>query len=111
MSAAAPARPDSARAALDARALAWMREPQWREDDARFDELARNLFAFQFSHCQPYRRFCEGRGRTPSTVTSWPEIPAVPTGAFKELALRSFPASATAHTFRTSGTATTNTKW
>ncbi len=105
MSAAAPARPDPARAALDARALAWMREPQWVEDEARFEALARDLFAFQFAHCEPYRRFCEGRGRTPSTVAAWREIPAVPTGAFKELPLRSFPASRGAHTFRTSGTA------
>lgn len=98
-------RPDPARAALDARALAWMREPAWASDEARFDALARELFAFQFTHCAPYRRFCAARARTPETVRAWREIPAVPAGSFKELALRSFPAERDAHVFRTSGTA------
>ncbi len=97
---------DPRRAALDAGVLAWMREADWRADEARFDALARDLFAFQFERCAPYRRFCAGRGRTPERLGSWREIPAVPTGAFKELALRCFPAEDTLRTFRTSGTAT-----
>ena len=107
-------RPDPARAELDRRVRAWMREP-WRadlgargadraDDDARFDALARELFAFQFERCAPFARFCAGRGVTPATLRSWREIPAVPTGAFKELALRSFPADRTCKVFRTSGT-------
>jgi len=96
-------RPDPARADLDRRVRAFMREP-WREDEARFEALALELFAFQFEHCAPYARFCEGRGRTPHRVRSWREIPAVPTGAFEELALRSFPAERTCKVFRTSGT-------
>lgn len=106
---ATPPGPDPARRALDARVLAWLREPlpaPEAPDDARFDALARELFAFQFAHCAPYRRFCEGRGRTPATVDRWTQIPAVPTGAFKELVLRSFPAGRERHVFRTSGTAT-----
>jgi hypothetical protein len=82
----------------------WMSEDDWRPDEARFDDLARRLFAFQFEHCAPYRRFCEARNVTPSSVDSWKQIPAVPTGAFKELALRCFDESATLRTFRTSGT-------
>jgi len=35
---------------------------------------------------------------------SWREIPAVPTGAFKELPLRCFPPERALHVFRTSGT-------
>ncbi len=97
---------DPARAAIEAQILAWMREPEWRRDDERFQRLALTLFAFQFERCSPYRRFCEGRGRTPGTVHSWREIPAVPTGAFKELDLRCFPADQTLHRFRTSGTST-----
>ena len=99
---------DPRRAELDARVLTWMREPlaSWRADDARFEALALDLFAFQFAHCAPYRRFCERRDRTPERVASWREIPAVPAGAFKEMALRSFPAERERHVFRTSGTAT-----
>ena len=97
---------DPARAELDGSILAWMREPVWTEDEVRFDKLALELFAYQFEHCEVYRRFCEGRGRTPRTVFSWRELPAVPTGAFKEVELRSFPESETVHRFRTSGTST-----
>lgn len=102
--------PDPERAALDAELLAWMREPAAPShrpaDEARFARLALRLFAHQFARCAPYRRFCEGRGRTPGTVRDWREIPPVPTGAWKEMALRSFDASRVVHVFRTSGTST-----
>jgi hypothetical protein len=97
---------DPERAALDARVLAWLREPDWKRDDARFETLARDLFAFQYAHCAPYRRLCDARGRTPASIASWRDMPAVPTGAFKELALTSFPAERAVHVFRTSGTST-----
>jgi hypothetical protein len=98
--------PDPARGSLDARVLAWIRDGSFEPDEARFEALALDLFAFQFGACAPYARFCAARGRTPANVGTWREIPAVPAGAFKELALRSFPAERTLHTFRTSGTAT-----
>ncbi|NQZ99076.1 MAG: long-chain fatty acid--CoA ligase [Myxococcales bacterium] len=97
---------DPARAALDGSILEWMREERWTRDDARFEKLALDVFAFQFAHCAPYRRFCEGRGGTPDSVVSWRDVPPVPTGAFKEMALRSFPEERTVKTFRTSGTST-----
>jgi acyl-CoA synthetase (AMP-forming)/AMP-acid ligase II len=83
-----------------------MAEPLWGDDEERFEEIARLLFAHQFEACAPYRRFCEGRGVTPAALESWRAIPAVPTGSFKEVALRSFPPERTVHTFRTSGTST-----
>ncbi len=94
----------AARAELEERILAWMAEPEWKEDEARFERLALDVFAFQYEGCLPYRRFCDGRGRSPGRVGRWWEIPAVPTGAFKEVALRCFPKPATVRTFRTSGT-------
>lgn len=101
---------DPDRAALDARVLSWMAEPAtpapWPVDEARFEGLALDLFAFQFERCLPFRRYCEGRGRTPGAIRSWREIPPVPTGAFKELSLRSFPEDRRMHVFRTSGTST-----
>jgi hypothetical protein len=97
---------DPGRSEIDGRVLAWMREPEWNYDEARFDQLALELFAFQFEHCEVFRRFCEGRGQTPSTIEGWRRIPAVPAGAFKEVELRSFPSEATTHRFRTSGTST-----
>ena len=97
---------DPSRAEIDDRILAWMREPNWDYSEQRFEELALDLFAFQFEHCAIVRRFCEGRGQTPDTVDTWRQIPAVPTGAFKEVALRCFPEENTIHCFRTSGTST-----
>jgi len=84
--------------------LDWMSQRDWRRDDTRFDDLARQLFQFQFAHCPPYERFCRARGTTPESVDSWRQIPAVPTGAFKEMPLRCFGEEQTLHTFRTSGT-------
>ncbi len=92
------------RARLDREVLDWIAEPVWKQDDARFEQLAREIFAFQFANCAAYGRFCVGRATAPASIASWREIPAVPTGAFKELALRCFPAAQTLKTFRTSGT-------
>jgi hypothetical protein len=86
--------------------LHWLRVEPDRHDPERFERLALALYTHQFEHCEPYGRFAAGRGARPSQISTWREIPAVPTGAFKELALRSFPPLATQHVFRTSGTAT-----
>jgi hypothetical protein len=98
--------PDPRRADIDRAVLAWMRQPEWRDDESRFDRLGRELFTFQFENCAAYGAFCRGRGRTPETVRSWRDVPPVPTGAFKEVALHSFPVERRAHRFRTSGTST-----
>ena len=97
---------DPARSELDRRILAWMDEPEAAADEARFEELAIQLFAHQFARCQPFERFCRARGSTPQNVETWRAIPAVPTGAFKEMALRCFPPERECHVFRTSGTST-----
>ncbi len=93
-----------ARNELDRAMLEWMADAAFKPDAARFERLALDLFAFQFEHCDIYRAFCEGRGRTPVSVKNWRDIPAVPTDAFKEYALRTFPESRVRHVFRTSGT-------
>ncbi|MGC4016093.1 MAG: hypothetical protein QM755_16440 [Luteolibacter sp.] len=71
-----------------------------------FDALALQVFRHQFDHNEPYRRYASARGRTPETVASWEQIPAIPTDAFKltRHPLRCFPAEAIRATFRTSGT-------
>jgi len=96
---------ETARAAIERELLAWMRDEPRLHDGKRFERLALALFAFQLESNAAYRRFCEARLASPTTVSSWREIPAAPTGAFKELALRCFPAERTVKVFRTSGTA------
>jgi hypothetical protein len=94
------------RAAIERELLHWMRREPDRHDPERFERLALALYAHQFERCEPYGRFAAARGARPSQIVTWREIPAVPTGAFKEVALRSFPALATKHDFHTSGTST-----
>jgi hypothetical protein len=75
-------------------------------DEERFGSLAIGLFTYQYRHNAAYRRLCEAYGVGPSTVRSWQEIPAVPTGAFKEARLATFPEDRKIRTFRTSGSST-----
>jgi hypothetical protein len=72
-------------------------------DDRGFDELARHVFAYNFHHVPAYGAYCRARGRSPEDVRSWIDIPAVPTAAFKEVALVADVAEPE-RTFRTSGT-------
>jgi hypothetical protein len=69
-----------------------------------FEALALELFAFQFEAIKPYQKLCRGLGRTPDTVTSWRQIPAVPAQAFKQYSLFAGAPDAIARTFRSSGT-------
>ena len=71
------------RARLEAELLAWMSDPTWREDEARFERLAREVFRHQDTWLPTYRRFCRGRSVAPGTVQHWSRIPAVPAAAFK----------------------------
>lgn len=72
--------------------------------DDRFNDLALGVFAHQFTRNRPYRAYCEARGRTPDQVARWSAIPAVPTAAFKELPLCTFPPEEAEVVFETSGT-------
>lgn len=73
-------------------------------DDERFERVARGVFEYQFGGNEPYRRYCERRGVTPAALTSWCEIPPVPTAAFKEAALLVGRGEDAEIVFRTSGT-------
>ena len=74
-------------------------------DEARFDELARETFAYQLERNAPYARFAATLGidarHMPAT---WREIPAVPASAFKDATLATFDALAAELVFHTSGT-------
>ena len=72
-------------------------------DDDEFDSLALRVFARNFEDVPPYAAYCRARGRTPRSVESWLEIPAVPTAAFRDLRLAA-PGRPAEAVFRTSGT-------
>ena len=81
--------------------LEWM-----RGGDGDFAELAVEVFRYQFQGNAGYRNYCELLGRTPDSVGSWKQIPAVPTDVFKlpEVGLRCFPEEEVRGFFLTSGT-------
>lgn len=69
--------------------------------DGQFDAWVRRIFDHQYANNAPYQRLCKGRGV--EQVSSWRDVPAVPTDAFKFVELSTAPNKIT-HTFLTSGT-------
>lgn len=72
--------------------------------DEAFEELARNVFAFQFANNAPYRSYCMSRRITPQTLKHWLEIPPMPVDGFKMLTLSATPTDQCEAVFMTSGT-------
>ncbi len=66
-----------------------------------FESLALAAFAYQFDRLAPYRAMCERAGKSPSSVTSWRDVPMIPAAAFATLELATEPVR---ETFRSSGT-------
>lgn len=71
-----------------------------------FDEAACTVFRHQFERNAAYRAYARALGRTPASVQTWQQVPAVPTDAFKlpDFPLACFPPRESVKVFRTSGT-------
>lgn len=69
--------------------------------EGNFEDLILELHFVQRQLCPSYDAFCSV---TQKEVTTWKDIPAIPLTAFRDRALRCFPAPETIKTFRTSGT-------
>ena len=96
------------RRAVERRILAWIAEgvdsvTDRAAADRRFGTLALELFAHQYESGEAYRVLCDSFGRSPANIEHWSDIPAVPTGAFKQARLATFPEEQEVRTFRTSG--------
>ena len=74
------------------------------DSEGRFNDLALAVFAYQCQRNSVYRAFCRNRGVTPGAVSSWSEVPAVPTAAFKELSFACFPIEDAVAVYHSSGT-------
>lgn len=70
----------------------------------RFQELALGVFRHQYETNPVYRALCRRRGAEPGELSSWEDVPPVPTRAFKEVPLVSGPGDRVERIFRTSGT-------
>lgn len=72
--------------------------------EQKFNELALRVFSYQFEYNDVFHMFCRQRGKTPRTVTSWRDIPALPLQAFKQFELSCTNPAEAAAVFMTSGT-------
>ncbi len=88
---------------LDQRILNFIQMGIENDDEAEFNRLALEVFGLQCRWIPLYRRYCERRGITPEKISSWEEIPALPTNVFKVVGLTLFPSNIV-KTFMTSGT-------
>ena len=75
---------------IDEEILSYIRTGMEHQDSEAFNRLALRVFELQTRYIPIYRRYCEKRGVTPETISSWDQIPALPTDAFKvmELAIK-----------------------
>jgi hypothetical protein len=85
---------------------AWTRRLLGPLNEARWEEMARDLFAWQFARLPAYRRLCEGHGIRPERLASWREIPAAPQQLFKVERLFGHGAKKPGAVYETSGTTT-----
>ena len=72
--------------------------------DETFNALALKLFEYQFALNAPLRDFAKMRSKTPRTVTSWTDIPAIPITALKKCLLSCVTPNTSGRSFMTSGT-------
>ncbi|WP_088709878.1 acyl-protein synthetase, partial [Noviherbaspirillum denitrificans] len=73
-------------------------------DPAPFDQLALDMFAYQYRNNPPYRAYCNALGKGPGVVKQWQDIPAFPTESFKTELVTSFPFDEAVMANLTSGT-------
>jgi hypothetical protein len=85
---------------------AWIRELLGPIDEARFDQLARVLFAWQVARVPAFARLCAAHGVTPKNLRSWKDIPAMPQQVFKREKLYARGLGKPAAIYETSGTTT-----
>jgi anaerobic magnesium-protoporphyrin IX monomethyl ester cyclase len=88
---------------LDQEITAFIGRGVEHHDPALFNHLALRAFELQFYHIPIYRKYCLRRGISPDAISSWEQIPALPTDGFKTALFSLFP-SRVSRTFVTSGT-------
>ncbi|HEX4141523.1 MAG TPA: acyl-protein synthetase [Candidatus Methylacidiphilales bacterium] len=85
---------------------AWTRELLAPVDEAKFDALARTLFAWQHTRVPAFSRLCAAHGVSPKNLRSWKDIPAMPQQVFKLEKLYARGLRKPAAIYETSGTTT-----
>jgi hypothetical protein len=85
---------------------AWIRQLLGPIDEAKWNDLAGDLFAWQFAQVPAYRRLCLAHEVMPENLISWRDIPAVPQQLFKHTLVYAHDSAPPAAIYVTSGTTT-----
>jgi len=88
---------------LDKDILSFIQKGVDHRDEKGFNTLALRAFELQYNQIPVYQKYCQRRGISPQGISSWDQIPALPTDAFKEIDFSLLP-NQTVRTFMTSGT-------
>jgi len=91
-------------AELDEEILTFIDQGLEYHNEEAFNRIALKEFELQFHTIPPYREYCLRKGISPEQALRWQDIPAVPSRAFKEFVLASFPVEKAEHAYFTSGT-------
>lgn len=74
------------------------------EKNDAFNSLCLEVFEYQYEANEAYRKYCNGKGISSGDITSWIDIPAFPSDAFKKDIIVSFPIEKMVMENLTSGT-------
>lgn len=69
-----------------------------------FNSLCLDAFEYQYNASEAYRKYCLNKGAKPQDISSWLDIPAFPSDAFKKDVIVSFPIEKAVMENLTSGT-------
>ena len=72
----------------------------------RILEATRQVAAYHYNNCAPYRKFCQKKGWDPSSAKNMEDFPFLPTSIFKDILLLSIPAEDVFREIRSSATTT-----
>jgi len=84
--------------------LKLIRSEPGENSDGPFNDLAEQIFQYQFEHNRPYRQFCLLQNKSPNQINRWEEIPALPVTAFKFVDVVCQPIEKAVRIFHSSGT-------
>lgn len=73
-------------------------------ESSDFEDLALELFRYQYERNEIYRNFCGAMGVSTRSVRHWLDIPALPVSIFKEFPVTTFPIRHAVAVFQTTGT-------
>ncbi len=76
--------------------------------ESDFNQVALDLFDYQFKNNLPYKRYAQSQRKSPLIVSNWQSIPLMPIQGYKQLTLSTTPVQKDEPVFMSSGTTDPN---